>query len=89
MIIDISPEVHEMMQVEGRFLVKMDIIVNEYDAISQEKVKALKQKEYILLIISLAILFLEILFLFQANFDLYKECDQRPYPNQKSVNKKG
>ena len=63
--IDISPEVHEMMQVEGRFLVKMDIIVNEYDAISQKKVKALKQKEYILLIISLAILFLEILFLFR------------------------
>ena len=63
--IDISPEVHQMMQVEGRFLVKMDIIVNEYDAISQKKVKALKQKEYILLIISLAILFLEILFLFR------------------------
>jgi len=62
---DISSEVNEMMQVEGRFLVKMDAIVNEYDAISQEKVKALKQKEYILLIISLAILLLEILFLFR------------------------
>ena len=63
--IDISSEVNEMMLVEGRFLVKMDTIVNEYDAISQEKVKGLKQKEYILLIISLAILFLEILFLFR------------------------
>ncbi len=62
---DISSEVNEMMLVEGRFLVKMDAIVNEYDAISQEKVKALKQKEYILLIISLAILLLEILFLFR------------------------
>ena len=63
--VDISSEIIEMMEVEGRFLVKMDTIVNEYDAISQENVKALKQKEYILLVISLAILFLEIIFLFR------------------------
>jgi len=64
-VIDISSYVHEMIVVEGQFLSKMDTIVNEYDAISQEKVKALKQKEYILLVISLVILLLEILFLFR------------------------
>ncbi len=65
MDVDIRSEVNEMIQVEGRFLVKMDAIVNEYDAISQEKIKALKHKEYVLLIISLAILLLEIIFLFR------------------------
>lgn len=52
-------------EVESRFLVKMDAIVNEYDAISQQKVKDLKQKEYILLLIALGILLLEIVFLFR------------------------
>lgn len=51
--------------VESRFLVKMDAIVNEYDAISQQKVKGLKQKEYILLMVALGILLLEIVFLFR------------------------
>lgn len=62
---DISAELLQIQGVEGRFLVKMDQIVNMYDRISQDKVKALKQKEYVLLLISLGILLLEILFLFR------------------------
>ncbi|MGI9531000.1 ATP-binding protein [Lutimonas sp.] len=63
--IDIQTELMQLEEVEGRFLVKMDQIVNVYDGISQDKVRALKQKEYLLLLISLGILILEILFLFR------------------------
>jgi len=50
---------------EEPFLNKMNEIVFKYDEVSQQKVKALKQKEYILLIISLLILLFEIMFLFK------------------------
>jgi len=50
---------------ESHFLSKMDEIVFKYDEISQQKVKELKRKEYILLAISLLILLFEILFLFK------------------------
>ncbi len=63
--VNIDTELKQLEKVEGRFLVKMDQIVNMYDLISQDKVKALKQKEYILLLISLGILLLEVLFLFR------------------------
>jgi len=63
--IGIETELRELEEVEDRFLVKMDQIVHVYDQLSQDKVKALKQKEYILLLIMLGILLLEILFLFR------------------------
>lgn len=62
---EVQDNLNRLISVEGSFLVKMDAIVNEYDAISQQKVKDLKRKEYLLLIISIGILLLEILFLFR------------------------
>lgn len=50
---------------EGPFLSKMNEIVFKYDEISQQKVKELKRKEYILLVVSLLILLFEMLFLFK------------------------
>ncbi|WP_298366135.1 ATP-binding protein [uncultured Lutibacter sp.] len=50
---------------EQPFLNKMNEIVFKFDEISQQKVKELKQKEYILLVISLLILLFEMLFLFK------------------------
>lgn len=47
------------------FLKKMNEIVFKLDEVSQQKVRELKNKEYILLIISLGILLIEILFLFK------------------------
>ncbi|WP_372745127.1 ATP-binding protein [Lutibacter sp.] len=61
----IDDKLNELELVEGSFLHKMDEIVFKYDAISQQKVAKLKQKEYILLLISLLILLFEILFLFK------------------------
>ena len=54
-----------LKKAEGPFLNKMNEIVFKYDEISQQKVKELKRKEYILLVISLLILLFEILFLFK------------------------
>ncbi|NVN19399.1 PAS domain-containing protein [Muricauda sp. HICW] len=50
---------------EGPFLEKMDTIVNEFDAISKERLQKLKAKEYLLLCFSLLILVLEVLFIFR------------------------
>ena len=61
----VKEKIRYLNQLEGKFLIKMDEIVNEYDALSQQKVKDLKRKEYILLVISLSILLLEIMFLFR------------------------
>lgn len=60
-----SYELKEILDIEKRFLLKMDGIVNEYDAISQQKVRDLKRKEYLILGLSLLILILEMLFLFR------------------------
>ena len=60
-----SYELKEILDIEKRFLLKMDGIVNEYDAISQQKVRDLKRKEYLILGLSLLILILEIIFLFR------------------------
>ena len=54
-----------VLQNENRFLQLMDDIVNQYDERSKTKLKNLKQKEYILLCISLLILLLEIVFIFK------------------------
>jgi len=50
---------------ERSFLSLMNEIVFKYDEISQQKVKELKRKEYILLVISLLILLFEMMFLFK------------------------
>ena len=54
-----------LKKAEGPFLNKMNEIVFKYDEISQQKVKELKRKEYILLVISLLILLFEMMFLFK------------------------
>lgn len=61
----ITENVLKLESVENHFLSKMDEIVFKYDEFSQQKVKDLKRKEYVLLVISLLILFFEILFLFK------------------------
>nr|WP_297919850.1 ATP-binding protein [uncultured Allomuricauda sp.] len=67
---DISPLAYEtqlevLLANESVFLNKMDAIVNEYDALSKEKLQKLKFKEYLLLALSLLILFLEVVFIFR------------------------
>ncbi|MFD1292260.1 ATP-binding protein [Lutibacter holmesii] len=57
--------ISSLKESEGPFLNKMNEIVFKYDEISQQKVRELKQKEYILLVISLLILLFEMLFLFK------------------------
>lgn len=66
-ILDSSIQKHisVLKKAEGPFLNKMNEIVFKYDEISQQKVKELKSKEYILLVISLLILLFEMLFLFR------------------------
>ncbi len=65
----LSPKYEDQLSVllanEGDFLVKMDAIVNEYDALSKEKLQKLKLKEYLLLALSLLILLLEVVFIFR------------------------
>lgn len=58
-------QIATLKKAEVPFLEKMNEIVFKYDEISQQKVKELKRKEYILLIISLGILLVEMLFLFK------------------------
>lgn len=60
-----DPQLQILLANEQLFLTKMDTIVNEYDALSKEKLKELKLKEYLLLAFSLLILLLEILFIFK------------------------
>ncbi len=54
-----------LLENERPFLNLMDVIVNEYDQRSKEKLQNLKQKEYLLLAFSLLILILEMLFIFR------------------------
>lgn len=61
----LQPQLNILKKAEVPFLEKMNEIVFKYDEISQQKVKELKRKEYILLIISLGILLVEMLFLFK------------------------
>lgn len=62
---------------EAPFLEKMDAIVNEYDAISKERLQRLKLKEYLLLAFSLLILILEVLFIFRPLSIQIKETIQK------------
>ena len=65
MDINIEPQLANILSNEQLFLQKMDAIVNEYDAISKQQLQQLKLKEYLLLGVSLLILFLELLFIFR------------------------
>ncbi|QWX83544.1 type IV pili methyl-accepting chemotaxis transducer N-terminal domain-containing protein [Cellulophaga sp. HaHaR_3_176] len=57
--------IQTLLDNERTFLRLMDVIVNEYDNRSKTQLENLKFKEYLLLIFSLLILFLEILFIFK------------------------
>ena len=59
------PQLENILANEQFFLQKMDAIVNKYDAISKRQLQQLKLKEYSLLGVSLLILILELLFIFQ------------------------
>ncbi len=62
----ISPKaLNTLLENERPFLLKMDAIVNQYDARSKEQLKQLKLKEMLLFGFSLLILFLEIVFIFR------------------------
>ncbi|MEM1259167.1 MAG: type IV pili methyl-accepting chemotaxis transducer N-terminal domain-containing protein [Bacteroidota bacterium] len=63
--IHMEPQLTNILTNEQPFLQKMDAIVNEYDAISKQQLQQLKLKEYVLLGVSLLILFLELLFIFR------------------------
>jgi len=54
-----------LLENERPFLRLMDTIVNEYDKRSKAKLQSLKFKEYLLLVVALAILLLEMLFIFR------------------------
>ncbi len=64
-MISYQTELNVLLTNERPFLKKMDAIVNEYDAISKERLQKLKIKEYLLLAFSLLILILEVLFIFR------------------------
>ncbi|MEM9001543.1 MAG: type IV pili methyl-accepting chemotaxis transducer N-terminal domain-containing protein [Bacteroidota bacterium] len=68
---------------EGKFLQKMDAIVNAYDALSKEKLQKLKLKEYLLLAFSLLILFLEVVFIFRPLSIQIRETISKLIRNQK------
>jgi len=57
--------INQLEKAEHQLLRIIDEIVFKFDEISQQKVEDLKQKEYVLLAISLLILLFEILFLFK------------------------
>lgn len=61
----LDADIAVVLQNEGPFLGLMDTIVNEYDEQSKEQLQNLKRKEYLLLVFSLAILVLEIVFIFR------------------------
>lgn len=61
----LTAHIRVLKNAEKPFLSKMNAIVYKYDEISKQKVKQLKQIEYILLLVSLLILMLEIVFLFK------------------------
>lgn len=54
-----------LLKNERPFLTLMDTIVNEYDKRSKEQLQNLKQKEYLILAVSLIILILEMLLIFK------------------------
>ncbi|MFP2995555.1 ATP-binding protein [Spongiivirga sp. MCCC 1A20706] len=60
-----ATQIDQLLQNERYFLVKMDSIVNEYDAKSKSKLQNLRYKELSLFALSLLILGLEIVFIFR------------------------
>ncbi|NER16298.1 ATP-binding protein [Spongiivirga citrea] len=62
---DFEKEKNVLLDNERDFLKMMDNIVNKYDERSNKKLQNLKQKEYLLVALSLLILLLEIIFIFK------------------------
>ncbi len=62
---DIQQDIDTISKNEPIYLKKMNAIVFEYDAIAKQKVKDLKNIEYVVLFITLLLLLLEIIFLFR------------------------
>lgn len=60
-----ATQIDQLLENERYFLVKMDSIVNEYDAKSKSKLQNLRYKELSLFALSLLILGLEIVFIFR------------------------
>ncbi|PKB43228.1 PAS domain S-box-containing protein [Cellulophaga sp. RHA19] len=63
--ISLEKDITILLKNERIFLNLMDTIVNKYDSISKTQLQKLKQKEHILVALSLLILLLEILFVFR------------------------
>ncbi|MEP0214005.1 MAG: ATP-binding protein [Cellulophaga sp.] len=63
--LSLENDILTLLKNERIFLNLMDTIVNKYDSISKTQLQKLKQKEHILVALSLLILLLEILFVFR------------------------
>lgn len=61
----LRPTIEKIIDHEGAFLDGMDRIVSQYDAEAHAKVRTLSRLEYALLLISLAVITLEIIFVFR------------------------
>lgn len=61
----LQPHINTILTNEGQFLEGMDHIVFQYDYEAQQKVLQLRNIEYVLLFISLAIIIFELLFIFR------------------------
>ncbi len=64
-IAELNQTINKLLDNETLFLRKMDQIVFQYDSEAREKVSTLSKLEYILLFISIAVILLEILFVFR------------------------
>jgi len=64
-VVDIAPQLVNILSNERPFLLKMDAIVNAYDTISKQQLQQLQLKEFLLLGVSLLILLLEVVFIFR------------------------
>ncbi|NJN26987.1 MAG: PAS domain-containing protein [Cyclobacteriaceae bacterium] len=62
---ELTTLVHTILANEGLFLIGMDKIVYQYDLEAKQKVNSLSQMEYMLLAISLLVIFLEVVFIFR------------------------
>lgn len=62
---ELMPYVHAVIEREGQFLSKMDIIVFQYNSETEDKVTLLRDIELVLLIVSLLVVAFELLFIFR------------------------
>ncbi|MEM8847601.1 MAG: ATP-binding protein [Bacteroidota bacterium] len=77
-----SSQLEILLDNESDFLTQMDAIVNQYDALSKEKLQELKLKEYLLLALSLLILLLEVVFIFRPLSIQIRETISKLIQNQ-------